>query len=195
MRRAVASKKPGRIALGGALFFNILVLSLQTNQQPGPGTMRSWLLEVLTPVERAVDASINSVWGIWDGYIGLIGVRDQNEKLRAENDQLRMQLREQTEHLREAERLKTVLDFANSGIGKTVVARVIGRDPSQAHHTLTIDKGRDNGVMQNTSVITPDGVVGRVFHASNSSALVQLITDSQSSVGAMVRTTRVQAVF
>jgi rod shape-determining protein MreC len=195
MRRQLVSKNPGRITLGCVLVFNILILSLQTNHQPGVAPMRTWLLDVLTPLQKAVDSSVNSIWGLWDGYIALVGVQQQNDQLRAENGALRMELDRRDEQILEAERLRGLMGMKESGIGKSIVARVIGADASHTHHTLTIDKGTRDGVRQNTSILTPDGVVGRVLHASRSSAVVQLITDSQSSIAAMVRSNRVQAVF
>jgi rod shape-determining protein MreC len=194
-RVVVGSRRPVWITLGGALLFHILLLSLQTNHIGGPGLMRMWLLNLLTPAERIVDGGANGVWGIWSGYFALVGVRGENEKLRAENDQLRLQLDLQTEEVREAERLRTLLDLKASGVGKTVVARIIGRDTSIAHQTVTINKGLAHGVKPNSSVITAAGVVGRVIHVGHSSAIVQLVTDAQSAVGVMVRSTRVQAVF
>jgi rod shape-determining protein MreC len=196
MRRAVVSKKPGWIACGAALVFHILILSLQTNQQPGPGFLRRLLMNALTPMHKMADSGISGVSGIWDNYIALIGVRDENQKLRAEIDRLRLQLGEQEQDILESERLRKLLELTSAGVGKKiVVARVIGRDPSHSHQTITIDKGQEHGCTKDTSVIVSEGVVGRVFAAGNTSATVQLITDSQSSVAAMVRSTRVQAVF
>ena len=194
MRRQLVSKNPGRITLGCVLVFNILILSLQTNHQPGVAPMRTWLLDGLTPFQKAVDSSFNSIWGVWEGYFALIGVREENEKLRTENGQLRMELDRRNEQILEADRLRALMGLRDS-VRTAVVARVIGGDASHAHHTLTIDKGSADGIRQNTSVVTPEGVVGRVLHASRFSSVVQLITDSQSSTAAMVRSNRVQAVF
>jgi rod shape-determining protein MreC len=195
MRRAAVSKKPGWITCAVALLFHVVILSLQANERPGPGFLRRQILNVLAPLEKLADSGVGGVSGIWDGYIALIGVRAENEELRAEIDKLRLQVNAQQEAILEAERLRGVLELTQSGIGKTVVARVIGRDPSRNHHTLTIDKGLSEGCSENASVITSVGIVGRIFAAGNTSATVQLITDSQSAIGAMVRSTRVQGVF
>jgi rod shape-determining protein MreC len=191
------AKRPGWIALVSVLVFNLLLLSLQTNQHGGPGFMRKWLLDVLVPGEKLVDSGVRGIWGVWDGYLALIGVQGENEKLRAENDQMRMQIQQQDEAVREAARLRSFLGMAEAGIGKTVAARVIGRDPSPSRtlQTVTIDRGQSDGVKANDSVITPDGVVGRVLSVASGSAVVQLITDSQSEIAAMFRESRVQALF
>jgi rod shape-determining protein MreC len=189
-----ASKRPGWIALVSVLVFNLLLLSLQTNQHGGPGFLRQLLLDIMAPGEKLADSAVKGVWTIWDGYFALVGVHDENLKLQAENDQLRMQIQQQDEAIREAARLRAFLGMADAGIGKTVAARVIGRDTSRLQ-TITIDKGQDDGVRANNSVVTPDGVVGRVLSVATRSAVVQLITDAQSEVAAMLRESRVQALF
>lgn|SRR5688572_12595261 len=190
-----ASKRPGWIALGSVLVFNLLLLSLQTNQRGSPGFVREFLLDLLVPAEKVVEGGGQAVSGVWNGYFALVGVQEENQKLKADNEQLRMQIQQQDEALREAARLRAFLGVNESGIGKTVVARVIGRDPSRYLQTVTIDKGQSDGVRANHSVITPDGVVGRVLTAATSSAVVQLITDAQSEVAAMFRESRVHALF
>src|SRR5947207_357936 len=80
-----------------------------------------------------------------------------------------------------------------SDVGKTIVARVIGRDPAR-NQTVTIDKGAAHGVKTDSAVITPAGVVGRVIQTSNFFSIVQLIVDSQSAVGVLVESTRRQGI-
>lgn len=189
------ARKPGWIVLVSVLVFHVLLLSLQTNNRENKAFMRVWLLDALVPAEKLVDGSVQGVRGIWTGYFALLGIRDENAKLHAENERLRMQIQSQEEALREAARLRTFLGLAESGIGKMVAARVIGRDPGRSSQTLTTDKGEKDGVKMNDSVITPDGVVGRVIGVGRSSSIVQLIIDPQSAVAALLKNSRIQAVF
>jgi rod shape-determining protein MreC len=189
------AKRPRWIVLVSVLLFHLLLISLQTNKRENAGFMRVWLLDALVPAEKAVDWTVQSVRGIWTGYFALVGVRDENSRLHAENDQLKMQVQSQEEALREAARVRSFLSLKESGIGKMVAARVIGRDPGRSSQTLTIDKGQADGVKINASVIRPEGVVGRVIGVGRSSAIVQLITDPQSAVGALLQDSRIQAVF
>jgi rod shape-determining protein MreC len=189
------AKRSGWVVLVSALVFHVLLLSLQTNKRENPAFMRVWLLDALVPAQKLVDRSIQGVRGVWTGYFALVGIRDENTRLQAENDRLRMQIQSQEETLREAARVRNFLGLAESGIGKTVAARVIGRDPGRSSQTLTTDKGRTHGVRMSASVITPDGVVGRVIGVGHSSSIVQLITDPQSAVAALLKNSRIQAVF
>jgi rod shape-determining protein MreC len=190
-----AAKRSGWIALGTALVFNLLLLSLQTHHKDSPGFIKGWLLDTLVPGEKLVDRGFQGISGIWDGYIALVGVREENQRLKAENEQLQMELHRQDEAIREAARVREFLNLTESGAGKMVAARVIGRDPSRSLQTLTIDKGQSDGVKVSDSVITPEGVVGRVISTGRASAVIQLITDTQSEVAAMLRESRVQALF
>jgi rod shape-determining protein MreC len=190
MRTVIDSKKPAWITLAVALVFNTLLLSAQTSKHFDTSFVRVWLLASLGPFEKFVDAGVHGVENIWSGYIDLIHIRRDNEKLLAENGQLRMEVSKNSEDALELARLRQLLDLGAKPIGKTVVARVIGKDPSQGGQNMTIDKGTKSGIGRDTTIITSDGVVGRVISSSDYFSVVQLIIDSQSAVGFIVRSSR-----
>ena len=90
MRTVIASKKPAWITLAVALVFHTLLLSAQTSKQFDTSFVRIWLLASLGPFEKLVDTSVHGIENIWSGYVGLIHVHRDNEKLIAENGRLRM---------------------------------------------------------------------------------------------------------
>ena len=191
MRTVIASKKPAWITLAVALVFHALLLSAQTSKQFDTSFVRIWLLASLGPFEKFVDASVEGIESVWTGYIGLIHVRGDNEQLLAENSKLRMEVMQKSEDAIELTRLRQLLDLKTTPIGKTVAARVIGRDPTQIGQSITIDKGERSGVGKDATIITRDGgVVGRVIDSSGNYSVVQLILDSQSAVGFIVRSSR-----
>jgi rod shape-determining protein MreC len=153
------------------------------------------MLDSLAPMEKLVDRSLQGVGYVWDSYIALIGTHNENQRLKSQVDELQMKLNRQQEDVLEAQRLRALLSFENSGVGKTIVARVVGRDPTRSNQTITIDKGVSHGVKPDSAVITPEGIVGRVIHASNFFSIVQLILDSQSGVGVMLQSTRRQGLL
>jgi rod shape-determining protein MreC len=188
-----ASKKPVWIALAFALIFHTVVISLQASRRVDTSFMRIWLVDLLAPAEKLVDSGLNTLSDAWEGYFALIGVQRENERLRSELGALRLQNEKQSEEILEAGRLRALLSLREIVSGRTVAARVIGRDTAQAQ-TVTIDKGRSHGVQPDSAVITPEGVVGRVLSAGNFFSIVQLIVDSQSGVGVLVRSNRLQGI-
>jgi rod shape-determining protein MreC len=192
-RIVVASKKPVRVALTVALAIHIALISLQGHRRIDTGFIRVWTLDSLAPLEKLADRSLFGARQAWDRYIVLIGVHEENLRLKRENDDFRMQLTQQREVVAEAERIRVLAGFHPLGIEKPLIARVIARDPAHTQ-TITIDKGRVHGLKPDTAVITPAGVVGRVIQSSNFFSIVQLIIDSQSAVGVMLQSTRRQGI-
>jgi rod shape-determining protein MreC len=177
-----------------ALVIHIGLISLQGRRRIDTSFVRVWVLDSLAPLEKLADRSLYGVRSVWNRYIALIGIYDDNQRLRRENDELRMQIVQQREAVLEAERVRRLVDLQESGFRKSVVARVIGRVPAH-NQTVTIDKGTAHGLMPDSAVITPDGIVGRVIHSSNFFSIVQLIVDNQAAVGVMLQSTRRQGIL
>jgi rod shape-determining protein MreC len=192
-RTVVESKKPVWIVLAVALVIHTGLISLQGRRRIDASFLRMWILDSLAPMEKLVDRSSYGVVHVWDSYIWLVGTKDENQRLKQENDQLHMQMAADHEAVLEAQRVRGLNGLQESGIGKTLVARVIGRDAGR-NQTVTIDKGRAHGVKPDSAIITASGVVGRVIQSSNFFSIVQLITDSQSAVGVLLESTRGQGI-
>ena len=194
-RTIVTSKRPVWITLLTALVIHAGLMSVQVGHRIDTGFLRGWLLGGLAPLEKLADSSVYGIGHIWDTYFTIIGVHEENKQLKGQLDDLRMQIERQREDVSEAGRLRTLLALKDAGLGKTVVARVIGRDPTRANQTVTIDKGLSQGVKPDSAVITPEGVIGRVIHSSHFYSIVQLIVDSQSGIGVMLQSSRQQGIL
>ena len=127
-RVIVASKRPVWIVLTVALVIHIGLISLQGRRRIDTSFVRVWILDSLAPMEKLADRSLYGVRYVWDRYIGLIGVYDENQRLKQETGELKMQMAEQREAVLEAQRVRALVALQDSGIGKSVIARVIGRD-------------------------------------------------------------------
>ncbi len=188
------SNKSVWLALAFVLVFHLLLVSLPADVPAGPGFARSLIMDALTPAQRLVDAAGNGVTTLWHDYFALLGTREENARLHAEVDQLRMQIQRDREAILEAGRLRRFfsLDYP---IGEaTIIARVTGADPTVSQRTVTLDQGYLAGYQPGVPILTPDGIVGRVVFASRYSSIVQLVTDSSSAVSALVQSSRVQGI-
>jgi len=196
MSRIIAtSKRSGYIALAIALVIQTGLISIQASRRIDTSFVRAWILDSLAPMEKLVDRSFLGVAYVWDNYFVLIGLHKENDQLKAQLNDLRMKYDRQEEDLAEDQRLRGMLSMRDTITGRTVVARVVGRDPTRSNATVTIDKGLSHGVKPDSAVMTADGIVGRVIHSSNFFSIVQLIIDAQSAVGVMERSTRKQAIL
>ena len=152
------------------------------------------VLRLSTPVQWAVVSSLDGIVGVWQRYVALIDVRDDNERLREEVSRLiedNLALREQLQQLAHLERLMAVRE--QYGTGTTVHAQIIAASPSPLFRSVRIDRGRDDGLKLGAAVIGHDGVVGRVAALGRTSADVMLLIDANSSTDVLVQRTRARA--
>ena len=145
----------------------------------------------IAPVEKMITLTVFGAVDLWNGYVALRGVREENLALRRENLKAR-QLDQQAAELRmENDRLRHLLDFVDKeGPGRILIARVVAVGASPHSHTLRIARGTDDGVVKGAPVIAPDGVVGIVSQLTGSYADVQLIVSPLSAVPAISQRTR-----
>ncbi len=144
-------------------------------------------LEGLASVDR-------SVRDLWDEYIAVRKIRDENRALRKEIRALRAQNAELRERASASERLAGLLELKEQQFPQTVAAQVLGRDTSNWYRALIVDKGERDGVREEMGVIAPAGVVGRVVKTTASTALVLLLTDPSNAIAALIQRTRDEGI-
>ena len=83
-----------------------------------------------------------------------------------------------------------IQQFRNNQNYASIVANVIGRDPSNWNASLIIDHGHDEGVVVGQPVVSPLGVVGRIFEVGQHTSKVILLSDPSFAVAAVVQRSR-----
>jgi rod shape-determining protein MreC len=112
------------------------------------------------------------------------------KRLQTENDRLRIESVQQEQVLRENNELREAISWQRHAKWKLKLARVISRDPANWWRSMQIDVGVRDGVLTNSPVLTPEGLVGRVDQAGPRSARVLLLGDPNCRVSAMIEKSR-----
>ncbi len=160
-----------------------------------PNPLQDALSRVLSPLQLVVKRAWQPVSGLFAGLQSASAMQKEIEALRAENAQLRSQLILLYEAQIENEDLRRQLDFKSAVPNyQLLVAEVIGRDPGNYIPSLTIDRGAEDGLQVGMPVLTDAGLVGRISQVSKNAAQVMLITDSASSVSALIQRSRATGV-
>jgi len=110
--------------------------------------------------------------------------------LKRQNDLLKVQLMAIKDNEQRAQRLEKIQTFRYNQNYASVVANVIGRDPSNWNASLIIDKGSSTGVSVGQPVVSTLGVVGRIFEVGRNTAKVILLSDPAFAVAAVVERSR-----
>lgn len=146
-------------------------------------------------IMSAAAGGINGLRNVWKNYIDLVQVRKENIALKKQISmlQLRVSLLKDI-----AIRYNNILGILNLPLPHDTIsyitAMVIGRDVSSIFQSITVNKGRLDGVRKGDGVISPAGVVGRVVKLGEHVSQVLLLTDSNSFIEAVDGQTRVRGI-
>ena len=191
---AVPSRHKSLVLLAGVIMLQVVLLAVQIKRDSQGRLLRVWTVGAVSPFQRAGAKGIGNIRGTWSHYFALQNTSRENEQLRHENDELKLQVNQLQSKAAEADRLAALLNFRQGQRNVPMLsARVIGTSADTASQTVYLDRGERDGIRRNMGVITPDGVVGKVIESYRDTAQVLLLTDKDSGVGAMLAESRIQS--
>jgi rod shape-determining protein MreC len=169
--------------------------TLDPGDAAGVRLIRLWADAVVTPPEQLFHGSKLGTVRIWQNYLDLRNVREQNRDLQKTIDRLRLEQAALLEDAKQGARLQTLMDFQQKYIYKTLAAQAIGSSGSDSSRVFYIDKGKNYGLESDMAVITADGIVGKVREVYPRTAQVLAINDQTSGAGVILETTRIRGIL
>ncbi len=152
-------------------------------------TMREGVQTLFSPLQDATSAVTRPVVGFIDALSDLASLREENDALRLENEQLKTQIDEIDSIKAELEQLMEINDLAVPEDLPTVVARITSAGSSPFDHVRYIDKGSDDGITIGAAVVDEQGLVGRVDLVLDDRSRVRLILDPNVEVAVLDQST------
>ncbi len=173
---------------------HIILISAQVNSRSGVPLLEAVTFGALAQVQRGASSVTGGVVGVWSNYIGLHNVREENATLRRQLGDLRVRLQAEKALAEQSGRLRELLALRDRSKLPTAAAEVIAGSPAPDFRTVTIDKGRRDGLHADMAVLSPAGVVGRVVLPTRNAAKVQLLIDRNAAAAALVARSRAQGI-
>jgi len=161
----------------------VLYLAYQVRTGRDERLIRVWAVSAVTPFSGIFEAIRHNTVGFLKDYFLLLDVREQNGKLKADNDKLRMENVFYRNQLATAEHARALTIFQSKTPSKTVAARVIGDSTVSTAKAVFIDRGSTSNIEKGMAVVTPNGIVGKVAAVYPLASQVLLVTDSTFKVG------------
>jgi len=115
---------------------------------------------------------------------------DDYVRFKKQNEVLKARLLAIGENIQAQARYEKIQAFRSNQNYASIVANVIGRDPSNWNASLIIDRGRAEGIEAGQPVVSPLGVVGRIFEVGHNTSKVILVSDPAFAVAAVVGRSR-----
>ncbi|OPX87916.1 MAG: Cell shape-determining protein MreC precursor [Pelotomaculum sp. PtaB.Bin104] len=165
-------------------------------EQARLNSLESKSRDVLAPLQGGLTWLGRQAYQLMSFPVSMVRAGTRNQFLEQEVGRLESQVVQMNEYKLESERLAGLLNYKQvmAKDYNLLAASVVGRDPGNWFGTIVLNRGTADGVKENMTVITPEGLVGRVFSVSASTCEVLLITDPRSGVGALIQDTRISGV-
>jgi rod shape-determining protein MreC len=183
MSGLLATRTARRRAFAYAALLALSLLLMATSQTAAALEVQRGIGFVLRPFQGALDGAAREVISVVEAVREIDQLRLDNRALRDENERLRAENRTTTELRRENDILTGLLQVRSGFDYKTVTALVIARESSEFRRVVTIDRGTTDGITLGTVVIGDGGALaGRVVEVGPTFARVLLISDTTSTV-------------
>jgi rod shape-determining protein MreC len=177
------------------LVLQIALLSLQIEDPSGALLFKTWVMAAQSPIVAVSEGVTGGIQRAWKSYVWMVGARKENEQLRQTVRRLSLLNRSYDQAMQENARLRRLISLSDSMECQTIGARVIARTPSFLSNVVYIDRGSKDGLAVDAPVLSGDGIVGRVVLVSGCQSQVQLVTNPDASVGAMLEASRSPGVL
>lgn len=184
------NKKSGIIGIIITIIILILVV-IFSNGDNGSSFIENVASNLVMPIQNGLTYLKNKIGGNSTFFTDINNLKEENKELKDKNSQLEQSLRELENIKTQNETLKEYLNLTEKyGEYKTIPGYIINKDISNYSKTIVINIGKKDGVEKNMTVIGDEGLVGHVISVTDSTAKVQTIIDTASSVSCMMSTTK-----
>jgi rod shape-determining protein MreC len=168
------------------LSLSIISLDLTGRTHNITSGVKSVANSVFSPLRQAVSDVIDPIGDFFAGAVHYGALQSENQRLQATNGRLRQSQAQRAfekNQLHQLQQLMRLKNLPSISALPTVIAQTQEKDSSNFTMTITIDKGRSDGVDVGMPVVGAGGLVGQVIQSFHHNAVVQLVNDGQSKVG------------
>ncbi len=180
------NKKAGKIGIIITIIILILIV-IFSNGENNASFFENAASNLVMPIQNGLTYLKNKISGNSTFFTDISNLQQENEELKRKNSELEQSLRELENIKTQNETLKEYLNLTEKyGEYNTVPGYVINKDISNYSKTIVINLGSDDGVAENMTVIADQGLVGYVVSVTDTTAKVQTIVDTASSVSCVM---------
>jgi rod shape-determining protein MreC len=176
------------------VFLSVALITINVKGSRQPNFVETLITAIVSPIQKIISNSQNTIESFRDKYFYLVGVKEENQLLRAEISRIKILQNALAEMELEQKRLFALLEIKNQSSPKMMFSKIIGYDSTNWNRMVTIDKGAIHGVERKMPVLSNGGLIGKIESVSRSSSKVLLITDIRSAVDAIIQDSRAQGV-
>ncbi len=178
-----------------AIFAQLLLLAYQVRGNQEARLIRVWAVTGVMPLARLLESLRGGTAGFLENYFALIGVREENDRIKKENSRLKLENQYLKTELATADRARALGAFQARTPSRLIAARIIGAGSGANSKVVFVDRGSTSGVVRGMAVMTEDGIVGKIVASYPTASQVVLITDATFAAGVISQKNRVHGTL
>ena len=164
-----------------------------SSSTPGLEIPEKAIGSVITPVQDFFSGLTETVFGYFRSMKLRANIESEYNALRAENEQLVYKAMLADELQKTLSQFEDLSDeIAANQAMQPIICTVIGRSDSNYFSTLTINKGKEDGVEDYMAVTISGALVGYTESTQSHKATIRTIIDSDASIAALIQSSRDQ---
>jgi len=177
------------------LLAQLVLLAIQVRNDQDVRMIRVWSVTAITPVARVLETVRSGTLGFFQSYILLRDAHQENRRIKAELDRLKVENLFLKTELATADRVKALGAFQARTPSRTLPARIIATGAGVNSKVVFLDTGSVAGVKRGMGVVTPDGIVGKVIQVYPTASEMLLVTDPDFAAGVISQKTRARGTI
>ena len=182
MARSRRSRRTLTVIVLVVLSLSLISLDLNGRTHSLTSGVKSVANNIYAPLRQGVADIIDPIGSFFAGAFNYGAVQADNERLQKEIGQLRAAQAERGFENEQARLLTGLQNLPFLQSLPVVTAQTIDDYTSNFTATITLDKGRADGVDVGFPVVGAGGLVGQVIQSFHHTSVVRLVTDGQSKV-------------
>ena len=184
-------KKSGVIGIVITIVILVVLVFLTNTDTAKLSYVENAFNSLVMPVQNGLTYLKNKISKNNTFFTDINNLKKENKELKEKNSELEQSVRELESLKAENSILKEQLNLTEKyGEYETIPAYVINKDISNYSNVIIINVGSREGIQENMTVISEEGLVGHVISVTNNTAKVQTIIDTSSTVSCTISTTR-----
>ena len=174
------------------LALQLLTMSFSARDDENVSTVEALTMRVTSPFIRLSSWFGGGLAAAYDSTASLFSAHTRAARAEREHQRLATQLQGHREIRAENERLRRLLEMREALAPRSVTARVIGARMDANERIVVVDRGADDGVVEDLPVVTWGGAVGKTLTVARDFTKVRLLNDPSSGVGGLIQRSRAQ---